>query len=75
MAFEQWGRIFGNDDVIAAAILDRLLHYSEVFAINGPSYRLRGKLGNDPQGVGAGQALRENPGQSQDEIYNGHSIA
>ncbi len=42
--FDQWGRIFGDDDVIAAAILDRLLHYSEVFAITGPSYRLRGKL-------------------------------
>lgn len=55
VAFEQWGRIFGDDEVIAAAILDRLLHYSEVFAINGPSYRLRGKLGNDPQGVRTGQ--------------------
>lgn len=42
--FDQWGRIFGGDEVIAAAILDRLLHYSEVFAIAGPSYRLRGKL-------------------------------
>jgi DNA replication protein DnaC len=42
--FDQWGRIFGGDEVIAAAILDRLLHYSEVFAIVGPSYRLRGKL-------------------------------
>ncbi len=42
--FDQWGRIFGDDEVIAAALLDRLLHYSEVFAISGPSYRLRGKL-------------------------------
>jgi len=42
--FDQWGRIFGDDEVIAAAILDRLLHYSEVFPISGPSYRLRGKL-------------------------------
>ncbi len=42
--FDQWGRIFGDDDVIAAAILDRLLHHSEIFAISGPSYRLRGKL-------------------------------
>ncbi len=42
--FDQWGRIFGDDDVIAAAILDRLLHHSEIFAIAGPSYRLRGKL-------------------------------
>jgi DNA replication protein DnaC len=44
VAFERWGHIFGDDDVIAAAILDRLLHYSEVFAIDGPSYRLRGKV-------------------------------
>jgi DNA replication protein DnaC len=41
--FEGWGKLFG-DDVIAAAILDRLLHHSEIFAINGPSYRLRDKL-------------------------------
>ncbi len=45
VAFDQWGRIFGNDDVIASAILDRLLHFSEVIAIDGPSWRLRGKLG------------------------------
>ncbi len=44
VAFERWGHIFGDDDVIAAAILDRLLHFSEVFAIDGPSYRLRGKV-------------------------------
>jgi len=42
--FDQWGRIFGDDEVIAAAILDRLLHHCEVFPISGPSYRLRGKL-------------------------------
>ena len=42
--FDQWGRIFGDDEVIAAAIRDRLLQYSEVFPISGPSYRLRGKL-------------------------------
>lgn len=56
VAFEQWGRIFGDDDVIAAAILDRLLHHSEVFAINGPSYRLRGKLGLGTAGAGDGSA-------------------
>jgi DNA replication protein DnaC len=47
LVFDHWGRIFGGDEVIAAAILDRLLHHSEVFAINGPSYRLRGKLGKE----------------------------
>ncbi len=47
LPFDQWGKIFGGDEVLAAAILDRLLHHSEVFAINGPSYRLRGKLGKE----------------------------
>ncbi len=47
LGFDQWGRIFGGDEVIAAAILDRLLHHSEIFAINGPSYRLRGKLAQE----------------------------
>lgn len=50
VAFEHWGRIFGHDDVLAAAILDRLLHHAEVFAIDGPSYRLRGKRGPAPAG-------------------------
>ena len=35
-----WGDIFG-DSVIAAAILDRLMHNAIVFNIRGPSWRLR----------------------------------
>jgi DNA replication protein DnaC len=38
--FEQWGEIF-NDDVVAAAILDRLLHHSYPFLINGKSFRMK----------------------------------
>src|SRR5438105_415648 len=45
VAFEGWGKLFG-DDVIASAVLDRLLHQSEIFAINGPSHRLKDKLGS-----------------------------
>jgi hypothetical protein len=30
--------------VLAAAILDRLLHDAEVLTINGPSWRLKGRL-------------------------------
>jgi len=39
-SFEQWGEIF-NDDIVAAAILDRLLHHSYPFLINGKSFRLK----------------------------------
>jgi len=48
----QWGTVFG-DDVLAAAILDRLLHHSHTLLIQGESYRLKqkrraGLLGKDP---------------------------
>lgn len=43
---KQWGEIF-QDDVIAAAILDRLLHHSYPFFIQGRSYRMKALLEND----------------------------
>lgn len=39
-AFKEWGDIFG-DNVVAAALLDRLLHHAVVIKIEGNSYRLR----------------------------------
>lgn len=41
--FQEWGEIF-NDDVIATAILDRLLHHAHPFLINGPSWRMKDLL-------------------------------
>lgn len=41
--FGEWGDVFA-DDVLATAILDRLLHHCDVIPINGPSYRLRNRL-------------------------------
>jgi DNA replication protein DnaC len=38
--FAEWGDVLG-DSVIAAAMLDRLLHHSHVVNIRGESYRLR----------------------------------
>ncbi|MGQ0678182.1 MAG: IS21-like element helper ATPase IstB [Actinomycetota bacterium] len=35
-----WGEVFG-DPVVAAAILDRLMHRAVVFNIKGPSWRMR----------------------------------
>ena len=48
----QWGSVFG-DEVLAAAILDRLLHHSHTLMIQGESYRLKqkkkaGLLGRTP---------------------------
>jgi DNA replication protein DnaC len=38
----EWGSVFG-DEVLATAILDRLLHHSHTLLITGESYRLREK--------------------------------
>lgn len=37
----QWAKVFGDDPMTAAAMLDRLLHRSVVLNIDGPSYRMR----------------------------------
>ncbi|HDR9090205.1 ATPase AAA [Burkholderia vietnamiensis] len=39
-SFGEWGDVFG-DSVVAAALLDRLLHHAIVVQIEGTSYRLR----------------------------------
>ena len=38
--FEEWGEIFG-DDVMAAALIDRLVHHCHIVTIRGNSYRMR----------------------------------
>ena len=38
--FEEWGDIFG-DDVMAAALIDRLVHHCHLVTIRGNSYRMR----------------------------------
>jgi DNA replication protein DnaC len=42
-SFGSWGEVFG-DRVIAAAILDRVLHHAVTVNIRGNSYRLKDKL-------------------------------
>lgn len=47
-AFGDWAELF-SDPVIVTAILDRLLHHSVVVNIKGNSYRLKGKIGKEPE--------------------------
>ena len=44
ITFDKWANILGQDEMITKAILDRILHYSYLFNISGPSYRLKDKL-------------------------------
>jgi len=43
-SFAEWASVFAGDEVVTAAILDRLLHHGTVINIRGKSYRLRDKL-------------------------------
>ena len=46
--FGRWGEVFG-DDVVAAAMIDRLVHHAEVVSVKGDSYRLKNRdLGRVP---------------------------
>jgi len=42
-SFAEWGPLLG-DEVLATALLDRLLHHAEVVTINGQSYRMKDRL-------------------------------
>ncbi len=42
-SFEEWGEVFG-DDVMAAALIDRLLHHCHIVNIRGNGYRMRGHV-------------------------------
>ncbi len=60
-----WGQVFG-DQVIATAILDRLLHHSTIVNIKGESYRLKekrkaGLLARSEALTGAGEVADSAP--------------
>jgi DNA replication protein DnaC len=69
-----WGAVFG-DEVLATAILDRLLHPSHTLMITGESYRLREKRKSglirtslacaDPQGSHPGTEVHSKKGRTE----------
>jgi DNA replication protein DnaC len=50
--FSAWGEIFG-DEIVAVAMIDRLVHHAEIVSLRGDSYRLKDKeLGPRPSPTG-----------------------
>ncbi len=56
LSFNDWGNLLG-DDVLATAMLDRLLHHAEVITINGRSYRMRNHIENDQPSTAVGGSI------------------
>ncbi|WP_024903494.1 IS21-like element helper ATPase IstB [Robbsia andropogonis] len=74
-SFGEWGEVFG-DSVVAAALLDRLLHHAIVIQIEGSSYRLREHADLLPEhlrtrqpslNASMGDAPRRRPGRPRKE--------
>lgn len=42
LPFSSWGGVFG-DQVVAAAMIDRIVHHADVLTLKGASYRLRNR--------------------------------
>ncbi len=40
-SFAGWGTLLGGDEILATALLDRLLHHAEVISISRRSYRMK----------------------------------
>ena len=40
-SYSEWGEIFYDNEVLATAILDRLLHHSKTLVLRGESYRMK----------------------------------
>lgn len=43
-SFAEWGKLL-NDEIVATALLDRLLHHVEVISISGKSFRMKDRMG------------------------------
>lgn len=70
--FKEWGQVFG-DNVVAAALLDRLLHHAVVIQIEGSSYRLREHAALLPESLKRpaetnGPTPRRRPGRPRKEV-------
>lgn len=47
LAFAEWVKVFGGDEKLTTALLDRLAHHATVIATKGRSYRMRRRGSND----------------------------
>ena len=57
LAFSEWVKVFGGDEKLTTALLDRLAHHATVIATKGKSYRMRKRGVNDEKNDDDGVSL------------------
>jgi DNA replication protein DnaC len=50
LAFGEWIKVFGGDEKLTTALLDRLAHHATVIATKGKSFRMRKRLPTEEDG-------------------------
>lgn len=48
LAFAEWPKVFGGDEKLTTALLDRLAHHATVITTQGRSFRMKGRRGRSP---------------------------
>lgn len=66
-SFAGWGTLLG-DEVLATALLDRLLHHAEVVTINGKSYRMKDRQAEIMALVVDGESEPAQPGTGSKSV-------
>lgn len=51
LAFGEWPKVFGGDEKLTTALLDRLAHHATVITTKGKSYRMRKRTKSDDVGA------------------------
>lgn len=49
LEFSRWPEVFGGDEMMSAALIDRLIHHATILQLNGESYRFRERRQHDAE--------------------------
>ena len=64
-AFGEWVKVFGGDEKLTTALLDRLAHHATVIATKGKSFRMRKRAPKEPQDDASQVTALPKPGRKQ----------
>jgi DNA replication protein DnaC len=65
LAFGEWVKVFGGDEKLTTALLDRLAHHATVIATKGKSFRMRKRAPKEPQDDASQVTALPKPGRKQ----------
>ena len=58
LAFAEWPKVFGGDEKLTTALLDRLAHHATVITTKGKSFRMRRRDTTPPAETSAPKAAK-----------------